>query len=231
VDREKPETPLAARPRNLRPRRQPLQARSQRRRESILEAAEQLLVQRGAEATTTAAIAKRAGVPIGSVYSYFPSREAILVELASRRIGTVAGVFVSRLQNALERLPWRQALDDAVANAVAVFRDDPAFVAVWRTMRRSPEFREVAEAADERFARTLASLRLLSHLPASQRRLKTRAAIRIANSFLEWSLEAASQREASAIVLEMVQVVIAYLAPDLDTAEPPTRRKAVRGRR
>ncbi|MDP9068715.1 MAG: TetR/AcrR family transcriptional regulator [Actinomycetota bacterium] len=55
-------------------------APDQRRRE-ILDAATQLFRERGFDVTTVQAIAGKAGVAAGTVYLYFPSKEAILVAL------------------------------------------------------------------------------------------------------------------------------------------------------
>jgi AcrR family transcriptional regulator len=222
--RTTPAASSAATPLHLRPRRRPRQERARRRREAILEAAAALLAQRGVGAASTAAIAKRAGVPIGSVYSYFPSKEAVLVELAGRKLGAVDAAFVDGLARSLERLSWRRAVARAVAASVASFRDDPAYVAVWRAMRSSGEFRAVAAASDERFAQALAALPLAARVPAGRRLLTMRAAVRIANGFLDWTLEASSRREAAAIVREMEAALIAYLAPELDAAAGAARR-------
>ena len=66
------------------PRRQPQQARGQARVEAILDAAEALYAEIGAEATTTNAIAARAAASVGSVYQFFPNKEAILAAAAAR---------------------------------------------------------------------------------------------------------------------------------------------------
>jgi AcrR family transcriptional regulator len=63
-------------------RRQPKQARSQERVHHILDVAEQLFIELGYEQTTTRAIATRAEVPVGSLYQFFPDKEAILQALA-----------------------------------------------------------------------------------------------------------------------------------------------------
>jgi AcrR family transcriptional regulator len=65
-------------------RRTPKQARSQRRVNQILDTAEQIFAEVGYEHTTTNAIAARADVPIGSLYQFFPSKEAILQALIER---------------------------------------------------------------------------------------------------------------------------------------------------
>ena len=62
----------------------PAQARSRRRVEAILDAAERLVVERGVEALTTRDIAEAAGVPVASLYQYFADKEDVLLALAER---------------------------------------------------------------------------------------------------------------------------------------------------
>ena len=50
---------------------------------AILEAAVQVLASEGARRFTTARVAERAGVSVGSLYQYFPNKEAILFRLQS----------------------------------------------------------------------------------------------------------------------------------------------------
>lgn len=69
--------------RAMTPRKQPRQGRAQVTCEAMLEAAAQLLEQEGATATTNR-IAERAGVSIGTLYQYFPTKQAIWAELIRR---------------------------------------------------------------------------------------------------------------------------------------------------
>ncbi|UXI70264.1 TetR family transcriptional regulator [Tahibacter amnicola] len=73
-DRRKPKISL---------RKQPKQARSNELVSVILEAAVQVLAKEGATRFTTARVAEKAGVSVGSVYQYFPNKAAILFRLQS----------------------------------------------------------------------------------------------------------------------------------------------------
>ena len=70
----------------LQPRRKPRQARSQATVEVILAAAARVFARSGYAATTTNHVAAKAGVSIGSLYEYFPSKDAILVALTERHV-------------------------------------------------------------------------------------------------------------------------------------------------
>ncbi len=67
-----------------RPRKSPVQERSRATVSAILEAAAQVLKRQGYAKTTTNAIAQRAGVSIGSVYEYFPDKNAIFAALKEK---------------------------------------------------------------------------------------------------------------------------------------------------
>ncbi|MER8954664.1 TetR family transcriptional regulator [Mesorhizobium sp. M0833] len=64
-------------------RKQPKQARSAELVAAILQAAVQVLAREGAQRFTTARVAEKAGVSVGSLYQYFPNKAAILFRLQS----------------------------------------------------------------------------------------------------------------------------------------------------
>ena len=74
----------AASARRVRPRKAPSQPRSAHTVEAILEGAAHILERHGLDAYTTNAIAARAGVSIGSLYQYFPTKDAVTVALIER---------------------------------------------------------------------------------------------------------------------------------------------------
>lgn len=69
---------------SLRPRKEPTQARARETVAVMLEAAAQVLEAEGRAAFNTNAVAERAGVSIGSLYQYFPGKDALLIALMKR---------------------------------------------------------------------------------------------------------------------------------------------------
>jgi AcrR family transcriptional regulator len=82
--------------RRIQPRKQPRQVRAELTRQRILTAAAHVFAEHGYAAGTTNRIAERAGISIGSLYQYFPNKDAILAELLTRHLddGTAAAVQV-----------------------------------------------------------------------------------------------------------------------------------------
>lgn len=84
-------------PRRLAPRKSPAQARARETVEAILEAAVDLFSTRGYARTSTNHVAARAGVSVGSLYQYFPNKDAILTALLARHLEIVASVVSASL--------------------------------------------------------------------------------------------------------------------------------------
>ncbi len=89
-------------------RKQPKQARSTELVAVILEAAVQVLAKEGVGRFTTARVAEKAGVSVGSLYQYFPNKAAILFRLQSDEWRQTANLVCEILEDAeippLERL-------------------------------------------------------------------------------------------------------------------------------
>jgi AcrR family transcriptional regulator len=78
-------------------RKRPLQERAQVTVESLVVAAERVLQREGVARLTTNRIAEVAGVSVGSVYQYFPGKQAIVAALAERYILRYADAFETLL--------------------------------------------------------------------------------------------------------------------------------------
>jgi AcrR family transcriptional regulator len=80
------------------PRKRPRQARSMATFEAILEAAARILESLGFAGFNTNAVAELAGVSIGSLYQYFPSKDALIVELIRRERTKLSSRIVEAIQ-------------------------------------------------------------------------------------------------------------------------------------
>lgn len=146
---------------SITPRKRPLQARSTQLVADILEAAVRVLSSEGAARFTTIRVAQTAGVSVGSLYQYFPNKQAILFRLQVEEWEKTSALLVSiltdsscapavRLRDAMraffrsehEEAPLRSALDAAAPS----FHDAPeAQKQRAHSLRVAGEF--VAEAA------------------------------------------------------------------------------------
>jgi len=78
-------------------RRRPQQTRARRTVDAILDAVAEVLKRDGVSAVTTNRISEVAGVSIGSVYQYFPDKQAIFVALHQRHIEQIDRLIQARL--------------------------------------------------------------------------------------------------------------------------------------
>jgi AcrR family transcriptional regulator len=159
---------------NDRLRNAPMQARSRERLRRVLDAADELLAAQGAQAFTTTRVAAQAGVPIGSVYRFFPDKEAIVEALAVRYWSDfedlVAGVAEADAALALED-PVGEVLDVLAAG----FRARPGFLALWYGGLRTERVRDATRPTREAIARWIDAI-FARHWPQAGRRTRRRAA-------------------------------------------------------
>ncbi|MEU5879923.1 TetR/AcrR family transcriptional regulator [Spirillospora sp. NPDC047279] len=137
--------------RRLRPRKAPGQQRAVETRERLLAAAARVFSEHGYAAGTTNRIAEAAGHSIGSLYQYFPNKDAILVELATAH----AREGIAAIERHLDGGPLPERLEDKirlfVRAAVDNHRDDPALHRVlFEQAPRPPELLAFLHAAEER---------------------------------------------------------------------------------
>jgi AcrR family transcriptional regulator len=77
----------------------PRQARSKATVDAIITAAAHILIKHGYEGATTGRVAERAGVSIGSLYQYFPNKEALVAALIERHANEIVRVIEAALED------------------------------------------------------------------------------------------------------------------------------------
>jgi AcrR family transcriptional regulator len=205
-------------------RRQPRQARSQERVRRILEAAEVLFVADGVGATTTNAIAGRAGVPIGSLYQFFPDKGAILRTLAHRYGEQLHEELAAFEQEEGAALPLEAYIEAVVARTDRFFTDHPGYPAIFMEVQSStPDLLAIEAEADARLvadwsvaltARAIASGVALSE---EDGRLIAYVLVKTIGNLLWLSLTQHPPFRAR-LVQETAQLAIAYLRSRIEAS-------------
>lgn len=110
-------------------RRLPSQERSRIRVERILDAAGELVAERGYEATTTSLIARRARVSPGSFYQFFADKRAVVQALSVRNLESYAGR-LDAVMAGEDYEHWWDVVEAAFDTYVELSRGDVGFRAV-----------------------------------------------------------------------------------------------------
>ncbi|MFG2891728.1 TetR/AcrR family transcriptional regulator [Streptomyces sp. NPDC048248] len=195
-------------------RRVPVQRRSAQRLARILDACAELLEETGYEDLSTRAVAGRAGVPIGSVYRFFPHKRAMAEALARRNLDAYADRITARLSASAEPLAWRHAMDVVLDEYLAMKRTVPGFALVEFTVPAPQESRqanyEVADRLRELFAGRLG-------LDATDEGLRTAflVAVETADALLQLAFRTDPGGD-PAIITETGHLLRAYLGRYLD---------------
>jgi AcrR family transcriptional regulator len=134
----------------LNPRKKPSQSRSSRTVDAILEGAARILEERGFEGYTTNDIAARAGVSIGSLYQYFPTRDAVTIALLERESSKLA----DEVKRALLAPEWPHALRSMIEAAV-------------RHQLRRPQLAKLLDFEESRLSQVLPSSRSAASVHAA----------------------------------------------------------------
>ena len=106
------------------PRKQASQERSRATVDALIEATARLLVREGFDKASTNRIAEEAGVSIGSLYQYYPSKEALVAAVIDRHNRELMQLVRGALAK-VAALPIEQAVRKIVAVAIDAHRLDP----------------------------------------------------------------------------------------------------------
>ncbi|MFJ9809931.1 TetR/AcrR family transcriptional regulator [Streptomyces sp. NPDC101158] len=200
------------------PRRR--QARGERRIAQLLQAAANVFCANGYTATSTNAIAREASVSPGTLYQYFPNKEAIAVELGDRLLAQMREYHGQAFTPANLALPLPRLLDAVLDPLIDFNCQNPVFLAL---MHGSEIPGRIAEEHDALHASLLARVGdLIGHyLPGSDAAQQSRIAdmvFAIVKAGLALILAAPEGAERDAVVAETKTVLLRYLDPIIGEA-------------
>ena len=136
----------------------PRQARARDRVEAILTAARLIIEKDGVEPLSTQRIALVAGIPVGSVYQFFPNKHSIVLELAKRSLVPM-NAHIDRTSPVSasddDWWPWWETFIDGL---IAMWREDSSGGAIWSACAGTPELFARANELESDYAKGLAGL-------------------------------------------------------------------------
>jgi len=193
-------------------RKQPRQARSTRLVADILEASTRVLVRHGAHRFTTARVAEAAGISVGSLYQYFPNKEAILFRLQAEEWGQTLGELHRILGDA--SVPPLQRVRAAVRMFLRSECDEAAFRSALE--EAAPLYREAPESrAHAEEARDLMKTFMKDALPGASMRERAFAAdlmgLIMSSVGKAISSQGRSRSQVDEIAVAVAEMICAYL--------------------
>ncbi len=99
---------------------------------------------------TTAMIAARAGVPIGSLYQYFPNKLALLTAVASEAMDHADLRIEAVLAAPVGECSWGDEVDRVVDAVFESYSGEPGFIPLLQALNATPELREITHRSNDR---------------------------------------------------------------------------------
>jgi AcrR family transcriptional regulator len=143
-------------------RRAPQQARSRARVRRLLEAADHIVATEGFAALTIRRLADDADVRIGTIYQFFPDKDA-LVDALARRYIALFDTMIEALVAEAESQRWDDVVDTVIDAAIALYRSHPGYVAIWAGRHLSPALQQADDANNAAIASGLRRILIAQH--------------------------------------------------------------------
>jgi AcrR family transcriptional regulator len=196
-----------------------VQARALRRRELLLDATARVLDRVGYDGLTTNAVAKEASTGVGTVYEYFPSREALVTGLLERYAVRLGGMLDHALSLPGKDLPakaWPEMADRIVDAFARFWREEPGYRAAWSATQIPGLLQATGAAWSDAFTERIAQV--LAGLAASKVRARHRVIARTAVHLVSGLVLAAIEsppRRRNELLFETKVALRAYLGARL----------------
>jgi AcrR family transcriptional regulator len=168
--------------------RTPQQQRSRATRDRIVAAAIAAFEEHGYDAVTTATIAQRARIGVGTLYAYFPDKRKIMLEVLDGTVRTMADMVVEALaperwQSGAPRAHVRAAIDAVVGSRLI----SPGIQRIlWERHLKDPEFRDANLAIESRILAALEQLFTALRESGQLRDVDGHAAAFVVHTSVEW---------------------------------------------
>ena len=212
-----PTPPRPAPPAAPRQRVRPVQERSRRKIDAILDATGRLIGRHGVDAVTMVAIAEEAGVPPPTVYHYFENRLAVFAAIVQRTADEVDAALIPLIE--AQMAGGQPDVRMLLQHLYRAYAAQPGYLALLSTLRAEPALQAEARRSNERVAGAIAGMLVqVAPLPPARARRVAFIVSETCDAVLHAAL-ASTPRVASELVNEaavMVEALFRHYA-SLDT--------------
>jgi len=193
-------------------RRRPSQKRSEDTVDIILEATAQVLKDVGPQNASTNRIAERAGVSVGTIYQYFPNKEALFVAVSRRLVSRLETALLAHLPAFAAEEPTA-AIEGFLRAIWAINRADPQLYQIIGRLEL-PNALALLEAFEARTEGMLAGVLVSRLRPGEDPLLVAKVLVRTVAGLVQHSI----RRDPDAfhderLAVELVTLVSGYLLP------------------
>jgi len=205
-----------------------MQARARATVDAIVDAAARVLVRGGYGAFTTNRVAARAKVSVGSLYQYFPNKEALLAELKARHIAELERGLDAVMARAGDG-PLGEIIAAVIEANVAAHLVDPALHRVLSTEVPQLGASDAATAFEQRAVKRVRALlaRRRHEITVRNLDLATYLVVRTVEATIH---DAVAERPADlasgAIAREVTRLLLGYLTVSSPAPRRPATRRA-----
>ena len=196
-------------------RRVPTQRRSQERLARIAQAAGELCAEVGADTVTMEGIAARAGTSIGSLYQFFPNRDALLAAVAERYVADLDALLAAGELPDAAALPLDQLVEAVLAPFVAFHERHPGYFAILFAPQGGAALASLRGRLRERLVARVDALlaRRAPAVAAAERRRVALTTVEAGRALFQYIETGIPARERPAMRRELRGMLVAYLAP------------------
>lgn len=214
--------PPSSREKRLQPRKRPRQPRAEETRARILEAARVVFAEHGYSAGTTNRIAEQASMSVGSLYQYFPNKDAILVELVHQHMEEGTAALTPILDEArTSSLPVRDLVERVVRAFVELHHGQRRLHQVlFEESPRPPSLLQDLHAIEDGAVAIVAEVLEEAERPPADPHLSARIAVTTVESLVHRMVATEEPLDVQAFERELVRLVAGYLDPA--SIEPAT---------
>ena len=189
----------------------PKQARAAVTFDKIIQAAVEVLVDKGLQGFNTNIVAEVAGVNVATVYHYFPDKNSILRELFERNEAVRVGFFVEHLALLPTTTDLHGWMDTTIETLLRFRRQEPAGSVLRRAWRAVPELTALEEQRNAELVVAVQAAFAKRFPHQSATRLKVAARIMLTSAVGVLDEYAHQQRSHAVVARELGSMLVGYL--------------------